>query len=60
MQRLQWELKAAEKGKAQLISTKVIGNYSVKSSYISPGYYNQQEPMGGCEGATKIDLYRFR
>lgn len=60
MQRLHWELKAAEKGKAQLINKEVIGNYSVKSSYKSQGYYNQQKPMGGCEGATKIDFYRFR
>lgn len=42
MQRLHWELKAAEKGKAQPQEQK-LGIYSAKSPYKSLGAHNPQE-----------------
>lgn len=57
MQRLHWELKAAEKGKAQLQEQKGLGIYSAKSPYKPLGAQNHQEPTGG--GVRKIDFSRF-
>lgn len=45
MQRLHWELKAAEKGKAQpQEQQKGLGIYSAKSPYKTLGANNHQEP----------------
>lgn len=57
MQKLHWELKAAEKGKAQPQEQKWLGIYSATSPYKSLGAHNHQEPTG--DGVRKIDFSRF-
>lgn len=57
MQRLHWELKAAEKGKAQPQEQKWLRIYSAKSPYKSLRAHSHQEPTGG--GVRKTDFSRF-
>lgn len=57
MQRLHWELKAAEEGKAQPQKQKGLGIYSTKSPYKPLGAHNHQEPTR--DGVRKIDFSRF-